>query len=126
MLFVTAAMLLTLGLWVAAYPDGGDPKNIKYVLWKHGLNKGMNLDDALGAMAHDVHRDKFVLGLTEAQLASRFGYVTQISEGQYCYAEYSGYRGGTTAGEKAIFLRESGLMVILKNGVAVDLVDCKA
>jgi len=119
-------MLLTLGLWVATYPDAGDPKNIKYVLWTHGLNKNMNLDDALGAMTGDVHREKYVLGLSEAQLASRFGYVRQISEDQYCYAEYSGYRGGTTAGERAIFLRNSAWMVILKNGVAVDLVDCKA
>jgi hypothetical protein len=126
LLFVTGGMLLTLGVWVATYPDAGDPKNIRYVLWTHGLNKGMNLDDALGAMTGDVHRDKLVLGLSEAQLASRFGYVKQISKDQYCYAEYSGYRGGTTTGEKAIFLRDSAWMVILKNGIAVDLVDCKA
>jgi hypothetical protein len=123
---VTLGALLTIGLWIAAYPDAGDPKNIKYVLWTHGLNKSMNLDDALGAMTGDVHRDKYVLGLSEAQLAGRFGYVRQISVDRYCYAEYSGYRGGTTTGEKAIFLRDSAWMVILKNGVAVDLVDCKA
>jgi hypothetical protein len=37
--FVCAALLFHYGY----YPDEGDPKNIKYVLWKHGLYK-MDLD----------------------------------------------------------------------------------
>jgi hypothetical protein len=125
------ATLLSLGVWVATYPDAGDPKNIRYVLWTHGLNKNMNLEDAVGTMTHDRRPERLVLGLSEAQLASRFGYVKQISEDpphsyyRRCYTEYSGYRGGTTAGEKAIILRDSWWMVILKNGVAVDLVLCK-
>jgi hypothetical protein len=37
--------------WVLTYPDG-DPKNIKYVLWKAGLYQ-MNLDIAAGTMIGD-------------------------------------------------------------------------
>lgn len=129
LLFMTTAVLLMVGLWVATYPDAGDPTNIKYVLWTHGLNKNMNLEDALGAMTHDHRPERLVLGLSEAQLASRFGYVKQMKEEtpyyQRCYTEYSGYRGGTGAGERAIFLRDSPWMVVLKNGVAVNLVLCK-
>jgi hypothetical protein len=129
LLFVTSGMLLTLGLWVATYPDAGDPKNIRYVLWTHGLNKSMNLDDAVGAMTHDRWPERLVLGLSEAQLTNRFGYVKQMSEEspyyQRCYTEYSGYRGGSAGADKAVFLRDSWWMVILKNDVAVNLVLCK-
>jgi hypothetical protein len=127
--FVILGMLLTLGLWAAAYPDSGDPENIKYVLWKHGLNKGMNLNDAVGTMEHDHWPERLVLGLSEPQLASRFGYVKQISEEspyyQGCFTGYTGYRGGTPTGKKAIFLRNSRWMVVMKNGIAADLVLCK-
>jgi len=126
---VILGVLLSAGLWVAAYPDTGDPKNIKYVFWTHGLNKRMNLDDAVGTMEHDHWPERLVVGLSEAQLTGRFGYVKQISdESQYyqrCYTEYSGYRDGPPAGNKAIFLRGSRWMVVLKNGAATNLVLCK-
>lgn len=116
-------------LWQATYPDRSDPKNFYYVFWKYRLNKNMNLDNALGAMTGDVNRDRLVLGLSEAQLADRFGYVKELNEvGLYyqeCQAEYWSYRGGATGENKAIFLRDSPWMVILKNGVAANLVLCK-
>src|SRR5258707_4059010 len=46
--------LLVFYAWLRTYPDDVDPKNIYYVLWKHGLNNNMNLDSALAAMSHDV------------------------------------------------------------------------
>jgi hypothetical protein len=59
--------ILGLSLWIATYPDDGDPKNIKYVLWKHHLNPSMNLDVAVGTMTHDSYSEKLVLGMTPNQ-----------------------------------------------------------
>ncbi len=49
-------MLLSFGMfvaWIVLYPEDQDPKNIDYVLWKHGLNQNMNLDHAIAGMTHD-------------------------------------------------------------------------
>jgi hypothetical protein len=45
--FVGVGVILSLGAlvtWLEAYPDNVDPKNIYYVLWKHGLNNNINID----------------------------------------------------------------------------------
>ena len=68
-----AFVFLGVAAWASAYPDG-DPKNIKYVCWKAGLYR-MNLDTATGTMIGDAGRDRLVIGLTKAQLRSRFGYL---------------------------------------------------
>jgi len=47
-------LLLVFDTWLGIYSDDVDPKDIYYVLWKHGLNNSMNLDSALGAMSHDA------------------------------------------------------------------------
>jgi hypothetical protein len=60
--------ILALSLWMATYPDNGDPKNIKYVLWKNHLNPWMNLDVAVGTMTHDRNPERLVLGMTPDQL----------------------------------------------------------
>ncbi|MEO5925688.1 MAG: hypothetical protein ABIR70_17840 [Bryobacteraceae bacterium] len=53
----TAGILVGVSLlllaWIRMYPDPRDPWNIRYVLWKSGLNPSMNLDDALDAMVGD-------------------------------------------------------------------------
>ena len=72
MFFIAVAVVL---VWLGVFPDKGDPRNIRYVLWKHGLNKNMDLDNALFAMVGDVGRDRQVQGLTKDQLKARFGYV---------------------------------------------------
>jgi hypothetical protein len=64
------------------YPDEGDPKNIKYVLWKHGLYK-MDLDLATEVMVGDPHRESLVIGKTEAQLKKRFGYLLTPDEASF-------------------------------------------
>ena len=41
-LLIGVGVSLTLGFlitWMELYSDHSDPKNIYYVLWKHGLNK---------------------------------------------------------------------------------------
>lgn len=118
------------------YSDNGDPRNIHYVLWKHGLNDNMNLDDALWAMLRDARREKQVLGLTKDQLKSRFGYVRTLGEVtpyyQACYFPPGVFTLGDAGraeiaakSQDAFFLRDSPWMVVMKNGKAVDLVLCK-
>jgi hypothetical protein len=81
--FVAVGVVLSVGVlvgWLATYPDDVDPKNIYYVLWKHGLNNNINIDSALVAMSHDVWAVRRVQGLTTDQLKARFGYVRTLEE----------------------------------------------
>jgi hypothetical protein len=116
--------------WVKAYPVGYDPKNIDYVLWKHGLNQNMNLDNAIGAMTHDTWAVRLVEGQSKEELTNRFGFIRTLKEArpydQLCSTNGSfGERGVAAAGKEVVFLRDSDWMVILDNGTAVDLVLCK-
>src|SRR5580700_11170077 len=72
--------LLVFYTWLGICSDDVDPKNIYYVLWKHGLNNSMNLDSALGAMCHDARPVRRVEGLTRDQLKARFGYIRTLDE----------------------------------------------
>lgn len=128
--------LLMFYTWLETYPDDVDPKNIYYVLWKHGLNNNMNLDSALAAMSHDVWPVRRVKGLTKNQLKARFGYMRTLGEVTPYYKACCFTPGVFTLGnlgsaeiaaknEDAFFLRDSPWMVVMKNGKAVDLVLCK-
>lgn len=128
--------LLVFYTWLGTYPDDVDPKNIYYVLWKHGLNNNMNLDSAVAAMSHDVRPVRRVKGLTEGQLKARFGYIRTLSEVtpyyQACYftpgtftLENADHAEIAAKSEDAFFLRDSPWMVVMKNGKAADLVLCK-
>ncbi len=116
--------------WVEQYPEGYDPKNIDYVLWKHGLNQNMNLDNAVSAMTHDVWAVRLVEGKSKDELKDRFGYIRTLSEArpydQLCDTIGAvGELGIHPAGKEVVFLRDSDWMVILDKGKAVDLVLCK-
>jgi hypothetical protein len=128
--------LLAFYTWLGTYPDDVDPKNIYYVLWKHGLNNNMNLDSALAAMSHDVWPVRRVEGLTKGQLKARFGYIRTLGEVtpyyQACYLTPGAFTQGNVSraeiaakSEDAFFLRDTPWMVVMKNGKAVDLVLCK-
>jgi hypothetical protein len=81
--FAGLGVVLSLGVlitWVETYSDAVDPKNIYYVLCKHGLNNNMNIDSALVAMSHDVRPVRQVQGLTREQLKNRFGYTRTLDE----------------------------------------------
>jgi hypothetical protein len=67
-------------LWIKMYPGGDDPKNLDYVLWKHGMNQNMNLDDALSAMTHDTWAVRLVQGKSKDELRSRFGQIRTFAE----------------------------------------------
>lgn len=131
--FIAVGVVL---VWLGAYPDEGDPRNIQYVLWKNGLNKNMDLDNALFAMVRDVSRERQVQGLTKDQLKARFGYVRTLAEVTPYYRACCFSPGVFSQGdagraeiaaksEDAFFLRDSPWMVVMKNGKAVDLVLCK-
>jgi hypothetical protein len=116
--------------WVTTYTEDYDPKNIDYVLWKHGLNQNMNLDHALGGMTHDTWAVKLVEGKSKSELINRFGYIKTLSQArpydQLCASNGSfGELGVPAAGKEVVFLRESDWMVILQDGKAADLVLCK-
>ena len=130
---IGVGILLSYGFfmyWVTQYPEGFDPKNIDYVLWTHGLNRNMNLDDAVAAMTHDVWSVRLVKGLTRDQLRSRFGYIRELREAtpylQLCDSpEAVGELGVHPQSKEVVFLRDSPWMVILDHEKAVDLVLCK-
>ena len=128
--------LLVFYTWLGTYPDDVDPKNVYYVLWKHGLNNNMNLDSALAAMSHDIWPVRRVEGLTREQLKTRFGYLRTLAEVtpyyRACYFTPRAFTQGDVGhvevaakDEDAFFLRDSPWMVVMKNGKAVDLVLCK-
>jgi hypothetical protein len=128
--------LLVFRTWLGTYPDDVDPRNIYYVLWKHGLNNNMNLDSALAATSRDAWPARRVEGLTKDQLTARFGYIRTLGEVtpyyQACYVIPGVFAQGSvgraeiaTKSEDAFFLRDSPWMVVMKNGKAVDLVLCK-
>jgi hypothetical protein len=130
---VVAGAVLTLGhfrLWIATYPDAGDPKNLSYVLWKHGLNSDIDLDMALGTMTHDVASENRVIGLTPTELQARFGY-TKTYEQVSTYLQLCDTPNGTgdhdnhSVVHDILYLRNSNYMVMMKNGRAADLILCK-
>jgi hypothetical protein len=127
-------VLLSYGLfieWVKRYPTDYDPKNIEYVLWKHGMNQNMNLDHAVEAMIHDTWAVKLVKGKSKEQLAAQFGYIATYSQArpydQLCDTiDAVGQLGiHPDVSKEVVFLRDSDWMVILDKGKAVDLVLCK-
>lgn len=138
--FVAVGVIVILSIsvfvvWLGAYPDDADPKNIHYVLWKHGLDNDVNLDSALVAMSHDTSAVRRVEGLTKDQLQARFGYLRTLSE-VTPYYQACPTRGPfappnvspaepAAKNEEAFFLRDSPWMVVMKNGKAVELVLCK-
>lgn len=101
-------------------PD--DPKNIRYVLWKRGLNGNMNLDTALAAFYQDTDRDQLIRGATEDQLNTRFGYVRRLEQVspylQRC-------RNEGREDKMVVFLRDSPWMVVMDDQKGSDLVLCK-
>ncbi len=131
-IIVSAATLLVVGIsWLALYPEEYDPKNMHYVLWKHGLSEHINLDNAVGGMTHDTSAVNIVKGMSKEQLNHRFGFIRTLDQVtpylRECYklSGTAGELGVPANGKEVVFLRNSWWMVILDDGKAVDLVLCK-
>lgn len=109
-------MLVVAG-WQILIVGSGDPRDLRYQAWKLGVYP-LRIDDALGTMVGDPHRDSVVIGKTREQLVSKFGFVSSTPGNQYvkyCY-DNSPYRG-----ESVLFIRNSNWMVLMKKGVAAEL-----
>jgi hypothetical protein len=105
--------------WESTYPSDGDPKNIKYVLWKTGLYR-MNLDLVTGTMIGDPGREKLVVGKTKSQLRERFGYLLPPAEAspylRGCYQDSS------WKNRDVQFIRKSPWMVVFDGDKASELI----
>lgn len=106
-------------VWILTYPSASDPKNIKYVLWKHGLYR-MDLDSASGTMIGDANREMLVLGKTKVELREKFGYLSTLPEAspylRSCY-ENSDWKGADV-----LFIRKSPWMIVFSGDRATELV----
>lgn len=109
-------------LWALTYSSESDPKNIKYVLWKHDLYP-MNLDTAVGTMIGDGSRAKLVVGKSKTQLQKKFGYLTSPSDAhpymKSCYLE------SPWKGQDVLLIRDGPWIVLFSGEHAVDLRLCK-
>jgi len=116
-LFLVCLLVVAAVAWAALYPSEGDPKNWKYVLWKHGLY-AMNLDIGDGA-----GRDELVIGKSKAELQKQFGFLTAPAAAssymQMCYSQ------SAANGQDALVIRKSPSIVIFQNDKAIDLILCK-
>ncbi len=108
-------------LWILVYPEP-DPKNIKYVLWKHGLYR-MDLDTASDTMIGDSNRGVLVLGKTKVELREKFGYLSTLSEAPpYLRGCYENSRW---TGTDVLFIRKSPWMIVFSGDKAKELVFIK-
>jgi hypothetical protein len=115
---ISFALILVIG-WVLVYPSSGDPRNIKYVLWKVGLYQ-MNLDVATGTMIGDPGRDKLVVGKTKAQIRDKFGLLLMPSEAsQYLRGCY---QSSPWKDRDVLFIRNSSWMIVFDGDSATKLV----
>ena len=115
---VVAFSIAVVIIWTLTYPEP-DPKNIKYVLWKHDLYR-MDLDKASDTMIGDASREKLVLKKTRAKLQEKFGYLSTLSGvSPYlrdCY-QNSGWKGADV-----LFIRKSPWMIVFNGDEATKLV----
>jgi hypothetical protein len=121
--FAVALIVTVLGLagWQFLIVGPDDPRDLRYQAWKLGVYP-LRIDDALGLMTGDPHRDSLVIGKTKEQLVSRFGSVSPTPGNdyvKYCY-DNSPYRG-----KSVLFIRNSNWMVLMKDSVADSLVLAK-
>jgi hypothetical protein len=114
-------LLAALGAFAWAcllYPDVSDRKNMRYVLWKHGLVT-IDPDRALAAIAEDPDgKQDLIMGQTKAQLRGRFGLLLTPRQAglflEHCV------QGSWAKDKDAVFLRHSNLIVAFENGVATN------
>lgn len=121
-ILILVLLSTTVLVWRLTYPSESDPKNIKYVLWKHGLYP-MDPDRAMTAMVGDIGRDKVVLGKNKTQLQKRFGYLKAPADAspymKSCYLE------SPWKGRDVLLIRDGPWMVLFSSERTVDLSLCK-
>jgi hypothetical protein len=122
--FSLIAATFVLSGWVYLHSEDGDPKNIKYVLWKTGLYKA-DLDFVTFTMLRDPNRNELVIGKGKEQLSQEFGRLLTLREASPYYqmgcSEYHRY-SGYHQGEGVFFIKDSPWMIVSQDGKATDLV----
>ncbi|HLY60844.1 MAG TPA: hypothetical protein VKV95_08860 [Terriglobia bacterium] len=118
-IFLLALLVVCVGGWVLTYPSSGDPKNIKYVLWKAGLYR-LNFDAATGVMVGDPGRDKLVVGKTKTQLRDRFGSL--LSSAETSPYLRGCYQNSSWKGREVLFIGQSPWMIVFDGDKATNLV----
>ena len=120
---IVVAVLISIAaivvVWILTYPSASDPKNIKYVLWKHGLY-GMDLDTASDTMIGDVSREMLVVGKTKGKLQEKFGYLSTLSEASPYLRDC--YQNSDWKGTDVLFIRKSPWMIVFSGDKATKLV----
>jgi len=118
MIVIALAVLFVIG-WATNYTGPADPKNIKYILWKHNLYK-ISLKQAVATMIGDENRYQLVLGKTKSQLRDRFGPLLSGEEtspyNRWCY------QNSAWNDRDVMFIAESPWMVVFNGDKAVDFV----
>lgn len=121
-ILLLASLTAAVVVWALTYPSESDPKNVKYVLWKHDLYP-MNLDSAMGAMIGDISREKLVVGKTKTQLQRKFGYLKSPSDAhpdmKACYLE------SRWKDQDVLLIRDGPWMVVFSGENASALMLCK-
>jgi hypothetical protein len=120
---IVVAVLISIAapvaVWILTYPSASDPKNIRYVLWKHGLYR-MDIDTASGIMIGDANSEMLVLGKTKVELREKFGYLSTLPVAspylRGCY-ESSDWNG-----KDVLFIRNSPWMIVFSGDKATQLV----
>jgi hypothetical protein len=112
-------IIIFVGGWILSYPDSNDPKNIKYVLWKHGLYR-LHIDTVISAMVGDASRNDLIVGKTKTQIQKRFGTLFSPNEvSPYLREAYENFWKGT----EVRFIGHSPFMITFdKNGRATDVI----
>ncbi len=83
LLIIAAALVAIAGFWTVSYPDAYDSKNMKHVLWKHGLYH-LNSASVLSGLAADPQRDQFVIGRSKEEIEAILGPLVPIrTSGHY-------------------------------------------
>jgi hypothetical protein len=118
-LVVLAFFVVAFVGWGLTYPSDGDPKNIKYVLWKTGLYR-MNLDLVTGTMIGDSGREKLVVGKTKSQLRERFGYLLPPAEASPYLRGC--YQNSSWKNRDVQFIRKSPWMVVFDGDKVAELI----
>jgi hypothetical protein len=103
--------------WNAMYSDG-DPKNVKYLLWKEGIYK-LDLDTATGTMIGDRHRDTLVVGKTKAQIEKRFGQL--LTPEQASSYQRNCWQNSYWKNDKVLFISHGNWMIVFDGDKATDL-----
>jgi hypothetical protein len=116
---VALAGAISIIAWSLAYPASGDSKNIRYVLWKHGLCQ-MDLDRATVAMIGDSRRDRLVFGKTKTELWEKFGYLSTTVEVSLYLNDC--YQKSAWSGKDVLFIRKGPWMVVFDGNNAAELV----